>query len=87
MSQLHRHKEALDQAYESAKLCNLIVSDQATICDFISRRVNFEKLRYQIAKQPTQSSAPQEESGTAMNADRYSTYSEEMAGLIDGRPN
>jgi hypothetical protein len=27
LSQLHRHKEALDQAYESAKLCNAIVND------------------------------------------------------------
>jgi tetratricopeptide (TPR) repeat protein len=27
LSQLHKHKEALEQAYESAKLCNIIVND------------------------------------------------------------
>ena len=44
LSQLHRHKEALDQAYESAKICNVIVADQAAICEFLSKRVNFENV-------------------------------------------
>ncbi len=52
LSQLHRHKEALGQAYESAKLCNIIVQDQAAICDLLSRRVNFENMRTQMAKHP-----------------------------------
>lgn len=34
-----------------------------------------------------QNNGAQEESGTAMNADKYSTYSEDIVALLDGRPN
>ena len=43
-------------------------------------------MRFQVAKHPMQNNAAQEESG-ALNADRYSSYSEEITALIDGRPN
>ncbi len=45
LSQLHRHKEALDQAKEGAKLANVIVQDQIHICEFISKRVDFENIK------------------------------------------
>lgn len=45
LSQLHRHKEALDQAYESAKLCNMITADQISICDFLAKKVSFEGMK------------------------------------------
>ncbi|CDW85759.1 UNKNOWN [Stylonychia lemnae] len=45
LSQLHRHREALEQAYESAKIGNVIVQDQIHLCEYISKRVDFESMR------------------------------------------
>lgn len=44
LSQLHRHKEALDQAYAGSKLGNLVIKDQQYLCQYISKRVDFEKI-------------------------------------------
>lgn len=80
LSQLHRHKEALDQACESAKICNIVVADQVAICEFISKRVNFENVNVLAQKQrdnANQSHTNQEESGTAIVMDNYSHFSDE----------
>ena len=44
LSQLHRHKEALDQAYESAKLCKVISEDHVAVCRLVSSRVDFQAM-------------------------------------------
>ncbi len=80
LSQLHRHKEALDQAYESAKICNIVVSDQVAICEFLSKRLNFENVNVLAQKQrdnANQSHTNQEESGAAIVMDNYSQFSED----------
>ena len=85
LSQLHRHKEALDQAYESAKLCNAIVNDQVDICEYLSKRVNFDNLNLfphqSSQKQGNQNiqggGTNQEESGAAIMVDNLSNYSED----------
>ena len=38
LSQLHRHKEALEQAQEGIKLAHLIIRDSISVCRFFSRR-------------------------------------------------
>jgi len=41
---LHRHKEALEQAMESAKVGNLIVQDLVALCFYYSKRIDFEAM-------------------------------------------
>ena len=42
-SQLHRHKDAYEQAEEGVRLAHVVVRDQLAICHFFSRKVEFEK--------------------------------------------
>ena len=42
-SQLHRHKDAYEQALEGVKLAHLVVRDQLAICYFFTRKSEFEK--------------------------------------------
>lgn len=43
LSQLHRHKEALEQAQEGIKIAHLVVRDTISICRFYSRRIDFRE--------------------------------------------
>jgi hypothetical protein len=40
LSQLHRHKEAMEQAQEGIKLTHLIVRDKISLCQFYSTRLD-----------------------------------------------
>ena len=41
LSQLHRHKDAFEQAEEGIKLAHLIVRDKIAICRYYSKRIDF----------------------------------------------
>ncbi len=67
LSQLHRHKDALNQAYESAKICNVIAADQVAICDLLSKRVQFQQKRNKkVSQMDVPQGSNQEESGDAV---------------------
>ena len=42
LSQLHRHKEALEQAQEGIKIAHLIIRDSIAVCRLFSRRQDFQ---------------------------------------------
>jgi len=42
LSQLHRHKEALEQAQEGIKLSHLIIRDTISVCRYYSRKIDFQ---------------------------------------------
>jgi len=42
LSQLHRHKEALEQALESAKLGDLIVQDLIALSFYYAKKLEFQ---------------------------------------------
>ena len=42
LSQLHRHKEALEQAQEGIKLSHLIIRDCISVCRYYSKRIDFK---------------------------------------------
>jgi hypothetical protein len=42
LSQLHRHKEAFEQAQEGIKLAHLIIRDTISVCHYYSRRIDFQ---------------------------------------------
>lgn len=42
-SQLHRHKNALEQATEGVRIAHLVVRDTLSICQFFSKRLEFLK--------------------------------------------
>ena len=42
LSQLHRHKEALEQAQEGIKLSHLIIRDKISVCRYYSKRIDFK---------------------------------------------
>jgi len=42
LSQLHRHKEALEQAQEGIKLAHLIIRDSISVCRYYSRRMDLQ---------------------------------------------
>ena len=42
LSQLHRHKEAFEQALEGIKLAHLIVRDKISLCHFFARKGDFQ---------------------------------------------
>ena len=44
LSQLHRHKEALEQAQEGIKIAHLIVRDKISVCRFFSKRIDFQEM-------------------------------------------
>lgn len=44
LSQLHRHKEALEQAQEAIKIAHLIVRDKISVCRFFSKRIDFQEM-------------------------------------------
>lgn len=44
LSQLHRHKEALEQALEGIKIAHLIVRDKISVCRFYSKRIDFQEM-------------------------------------------
>lgn len=76
-SQLHRHKDALDQATESAKLGCLIIQDKIALCQYYSQRIDFEAAT-QAENNMSKNQGPyQEESGTAVTIDHFSSESED----------
>ena len=42
LSQIHRHKDALDQARESVKLSHLLINDLKSLCEFYIKREEIE---------------------------------------------
>lgn len=42
-SQLHRHKDAYEQAEEGVRIAHLIVRDQLAVCHFFAKKMEFEK--------------------------------------------
>ena len=42
-SQLHRHKDAYEQAQEGVRISHFIVRDQLAICHFFQRKADFEQ--------------------------------------------
>ena len=57
LSQLHRHKEALEQAQEGIKIAHLVVRDTIAVCRFYSRRIDFrEKYGEPPSQDPTEHS-------------------------------
>lgn len=41
LSQLHRHKEAFEQAQEGIKVAHLVVRDTIAVCKFYSKRLDY----------------------------------------------
>jgi len=57
-----------------------VVADQVAICEFISKRVNFENVNTianQSMKQGAVANAKEEESGAAIMIDNFSNFSED----------
>ena len=42
LSQLHRHKEAFEQAQEGIKVAHLIIRDKISLCQFYGRRIQIQ---------------------------------------------
>jgi len=42
LSQLHRHKEAFEQAQEGIKLTHLIIRDKISVCRLFAKRIDFK---------------------------------------------
>ena len=42
LSQLHRHKEAFEQAQEGIKVAHLVVRDKISVCRYYSRRIDLK---------------------------------------------
>jgi len=42
LSQLHRHKEAFEQAQEGIKLAHLIIRDVISVCRYYSKRMDLK---------------------------------------------
>ena len=42
LSQIHRHKDALDQAKEGVKLSHQLVNDLKSLCEFYTKREEIE---------------------------------------------
>jgi hypothetical protein len=42
LSQLHRHKEALEQAQEGIKLGHLVIRDKVSVCRYYSKRIDLQ---------------------------------------------
>lgn len=40
LSQLHRHKEAFEQAQEGIKLAHLVIRDSISVCRYYARRID-----------------------------------------------
>lgn len=57
LSQLHRHKEALEQAQEGIKIAHLIVRDKISVCRFYSKRIDFQEM-YGQAGEDNQNESP-----------------------------
>jgi len=43
LSQLHRHKEAFEQALEAIKITHLIVRDAISICRYYAKRMEMQE--------------------------------------------
>ncbi len=42
LSQVHRHKDALDQAKEGVKISHLLINDMKQLCEFYVKREEIE---------------------------------------------
>ena len=57
LSQLHRHKEALEQAQEGIKIAHLIVRDKISACRFYSKRIDYQETYGTAAEEQQHSSS------------------------------
>lgn len=42
-SQLHRHKDAFEQAEEGVRIAHVVVRDQLAVCHYFSKKTDYEK--------------------------------------------
>ena len=68
---------------ESAKLGSFIVKEHIAICQFFSKRLDFEHLKLNNQSNKYQGGAPQEESGAAIVIDHFSSMSEDGGHFDD----
>jgi len=51
-SQLHKHKDAYEQAKEGVRLAHVIVRDQLAVCHYFMKKADFEKESGKAGKRP-----------------------------------